>query len=134
MTHKDKYELVSELARRRGFFWPSFEIYGGVGGYISYGPLGILLKERIIEKFRRFYLSGINAIEVDSPIIMPGKVFEASGHVEHFREPMMECSKCGRKFRLDHLLRDAGMSDTEAEKLSLQEMVEEIERRDIRCP
>ena len=134
MTHKDKYELVSELARRRGFFWPSFEIYGGVGGYISYGPLGILLKERIIEKFRRFYLSGINAIEVDSPIIMPGKVFEASGHVEHFREPMMECSKCGRKFRLDHLLRDAGMSDTEAEKLNLQEMVEEIERRDIRCP
>ena len=134
MTHRDKYELVSELARRRGFFWPSFEIYGGLGGYISYGPLGVLMKRKLIQKFREFYLKPINAIELDSPIVMPERVFEASGHVEHFREPMLECTKCRRKFRADHLLQEAGMSDTEAEKLSLEEITREIEARGIKCP
>ncbi|HEW89817.1 MAG TPA: glycine--tRNA ligase, partial [Candidatus Bathyarchaeota archaeon] len=90
MAKKDKYELVSELARRRGFFWPAIEIYGGVSGFICYGPLGVLLKERIIRKFREIYVKPLGALEIDSPVIMPERVFEASGHVEHFKEPMVE--------------------------------------------
>ena len=132
MARKDKYELVSELARRRGFFWPAVEIYGGVSGFICYGPLGVLLKERIIRKFREIYVKPLGALEIDSPVIMPSKVFEASGHVEHFKEPMVECLKCGRKFRADHLLEDAGVKD--AEKLSLEQMMAEMASRGIRCP
>ena len=49
MQKPDKYEIISELARRRGFFWPSYEIYGGVSGFLTYGPLGFMLKRRIEE-------------------------------------------------------------------------------------
>ena len=132
MARKDKYELVSELARRRGFFWPAVEIYGGVAGFICYGPLGVLLKERIIQKFREIYVKPLGALELDSPVIMPGRVFEASGHVEHFKEPMVECLKCGRKFRADHLLEEAGLPD--AEKLSLDELMAEMGKRGVKCP
>ncbi len=135
MQKGDKYEIIGELARRRGFFWPSYEIYGGVSGFLTYGPLGTVLKQKIEEKFRNFFIKPLNVLEMESSIITPAKVFEASGHVEAFREPMVECAKCRRKFRADHLLQEqAKMSDTEAERLSLQETNKEIKKHNIRCP
>ena len=135
MQKADKYEIISELARRRGFFWPSYEIYGGVSGFLTYGPLGSVLKRKTEEKFRNFFIKPLNVLEMESSIITPAKVFQASGHVEAFREPMVECSKCERKFRADHLLQEqAKMGDTEAEKLSLQEVTKEIKKYNIRCP
>jgi glycyl-tRNA synthetase len=131
----DKFTLVSELAKRRGFFWPSFEIYGGVGGFVTYGPLGALLKKRIEDKFRDFFIRRFGFFEIESPVIMPGKVFEASGHVDHFKEPMVECLQCHRKFRADHLLEEfANMPSIETEKLSLEEIKTIIEKNDIHCP
>jgi glycyl-tRNA synthetase (class II) len=62
---KDKYEIISELAKRRGYFWPSYEIYGGVSGFLTFGPLGALLKRRIEEKFRRFYLQPLAILEIN---------------------------------------------------------------------
>jgi glycyl-tRNA synthetase len=135
MSKQDKYEKISELAKRRGFFWPSYEIYGGVSGFYTFGPLGVLLKHRIENKFRDFFVRRLGLLEIESSVITPSKVFEASGHVEHFKEPMTECVKCRRKFRADHLLQEqAGMSETETEKLTLEELKKEIEKRDIRCP
>jgi glycyl-tRNA synthetase len=132
---KDKYEIISEMAKRRGYFWPSYEIYGGVSGFLTFGPLGSLLKRRLEDKFRSFYLRPLGILEVETSIIMPGKVLEASGHVESFKEPTVECLKCQRKFRADHLLQEFGeMSDTETEKLTLQAVVEEIKKRNIHCP
>jgi glycyl-tRNA synthetase len=132
---KDKYEIISEMAKRRGFFWPSYEIYGGVSGFLTFGPLGSLLKRRLEDKFRSFYLQPLGIFEIETSVIMPGKILEASGHVESFKEPTVECVKCKRKFRADHLLQEFGkMSDTETEKLSLQETMEELKKRNIRCP
>jgi glycyl-tRNA synthetase len=132
---KDKYEIISEMAKRRGYFWPSYEIYGGVSGFLTFGPLGSLLKKRIEDKFRSFYIRPLGILEVETSVIMPGNVLEASGHVENFKEPTVECVKCQRKFRADHLLQEFGeMSDTETEKLALQAVMEEIKKRDIRCP
>jgi len=72
---------------------------------------------------------------MESSVIMPGKVFEASGHVAHFKEPMVECRECKRRFRADHLLQEfAGMKDTETEKLGVQEIMNQISERGIRCP
>jgi len=123
-----------ELAKRRGFFWPSYEIYGGVSGFVTFGPLGAVLKRRIEDKFREFYVRPLGILEIESSVILPSRVFEASGHVEHFKEPMVECTKCKRKFRADHLLQEqAGMSDTETEKLNLAELKNEIEKRNVRC-
>jgi len=131
----DKSEIITELAKRRGFFWPSFEIYGGVSGFVTYGHLGSVLKRKIEDKFREFYIRPLGILEIESSVILPAKVFEASGHVEHFKEPTIECSQCARKFRADHLLQEfAGMSDTETEKLSLEQLVARIEKHEIRCP
>jgi glycyl-tRNA synthetase len=132
---KDKYEIISELAKRRGYFWPSYEIYGGVSGFLTFGPLGALLKRRIEDKFRSFYIRPLGILEVETSVIMPGDVLEASGHVESFKEPTVECVKCQRKFRADHLLQEFGdMTDTETEKLGLQDVMDELKKRDIRCP
>ena len=130
MKQKDKYEILSELGKRRGYFWPSYEIYGGVGGFLTYGPLGFLLKRRLEEKFRRFYLQPLAILEIETSVIMPSNVLDASGHVENFKEPTVECSKCKRKFRADHLLQEFGkMSDTETEKLTIQNVVNELKNR-----
>lgn len=135
MEGSDKSEIITELAKRRGFFWPSFEIYGGVSGFVTYGHLGSVLKRKIEDKFREFYIRPLGILEIESSVILPAKVFEASGHVEHFKEPTIECSQCARKFRADHLLQEfAGMSDTETEKLSLEQLVARIEKHEIRCP
>ena len=134
MQGSEKAEKIMELAKRRGLFWSSYEIYGGTSGFVTFGPLGAVLKRRIEDKFRQFYVRPLGILEIESSMILPSKVFEASGHVEHFKEPMVECTKCKRKFRADHLLQEqAGMSDTETEKLSLLELKDEIEKQNVRC-
>ncbi len=131
----DKYEIISELARRRGFFWPSYEIYGGTSGFLVYGSQGSILKRRIEDKFRETFVTPLNIVEIESPIITPAKVFEASGHVKAFREPMISCKKCKKKFRVDHLLQEqVKMTDTETEKLNLEEILANVKKHNIRCP
>lgn len=130
----DKFTAINELARRRGFFWPSFEIYGGSGGFVTYGPLGTRLKQNIEAKLRELFVKKIGIYEMESSIIAPGKVFEASGHVDHFKEPMVECQNCHGRFRADHLLEAKGVSSAEAEKMTLKEVDEEIVRHGIVCP
>jgi glycyl-tRNA synthetase len=135
MKSVDKFEIINEMARRRGFFWPSFEIYGGVSGFVTLGPLGSTLKRKIEGRLRDFFIRRLGLFEIETSVIMPGKVFEASGHVEAFQEPMVECNECKRKFRADHLLLEfARMSETDTEKLGLQELMREIEKRGIHCP
>ena len=131
----DKFTIINELARRRGFFWQSYEIYGGVSGFVTYGFLGAKLKQNIENKLREIFVNKLGIMEIESPIIAPSKVFEASGHVEHFKEPMVECSKCKRRFRADQLLQEkAKLCESDVEKLSLKELKEAIEKYDVRCP
>ena len=131
----DKFTAINELARRRGFFWQSYEIYGGVGGFITYGPLGAKLKQNIEAKLRELFVNKLGILEIESSVITPGKVFEASGHVNHFKEPMVECSKCNRRFRADHLLEEyAKKSCVETEKMNLDQIEKALEKHDITCP
>ncbi len=131
----DKFTIINELARRRGFFWQSYEIYGGASGFVTYGSLGAKLKQNIEKKLRELFVNKLGILEIESPIISPKKVFEASGHVDHFKEPMVECLKCKKRFHADHLLQEfAKISESEAEKLSLKELEETIEKHKIRCP
>lgn len=74
-------------------------------------------------------------LEIESSIITPSKVFEASGHLAHFKEPLVECLKCKRRFRADHLLQEqAKMTDTETEKLSLRELAKTLREKQTSCP
>lgn len=132
---RDKLTIINELAIRRGFFWQSYGIYGGVSGFVTYGYLGTKLKQNIERKLRELFVNKLGILEVESPVIAPSQVFEASGHIEHFKEPMVECKKCKRSFRADHLLRElAKVSEAEAEKMTLNELREAIEQNEISCP
>lgn len=126
---------VLEVAKRRGFFWPSSEIYGGVAGFIDFGPLGSLLKRNIERKWREWFVVKHQEFiaEVETPIIMPSKVFEASGHVAHFTDIMVECLKCRRKFRADHIIEEqAGFRGLEGLKpVDVDRIVEE---GGFKCP
>ncbi len=134
-TPCDKFTAINELAKRRGFFWNSCEIYGGVGGFVAYGPLGTRLKQNIENKLRELFVKQTSILEMESSVITPGKVFEASGHVDHFKEPMMECVKCNKRFRADHLLEEyAKMTSAQAEKMTLDEIKDAIEKNNITCP
>ncbi len=129
---KQKHEEVMELARRRGFIWPSFEIYGGAGGFYDFGPLGAVLKNKIIQKWRDFYVIGEGFFEIDSPSVMPEEVLKASGHVDHFVDAMVECQKCGTAFRVADLAREQTGKDIEG--MSKEEMTQFIRKNRVRCP
>ena len=131
----DKFTAINELSRRRGFYWNSYEIYGGAGGFVTYGPLGTRLKQNIENKIRELFVKQTGVLEMESSVITPGKVFEASGHVDHFKEPMVECVKCNKRFRADHLLEEyAKISSVQAEKMTLDEVMASIEKNNITCP
>ena len=127
---KDKYRLLSETARRRGFFWGSFEIYGGLSGFLDLGPLGTGLKRRIEDVWREFFLTRHGFVEISTPIITPHRVLEASGHVENFKDPMTECTNCHRRFRADQLVKEATGKETEG--LSLVELGTLLKQ--VKCP
>lgn len=130
----DVYEKLVDLAKRRGYFWPSYEIYGGVAGFYDLGPLGVALKNKIIEKWRRrFVLKHQDmVVEVETPIITPEVVLKASGHLDSFTDPIVECRSCGRKFRADHLVEES--TGEPAEQLSAEELSKVIRGSGIRCP
>ncbi|MDN5600354.1 MAG: glycine--tRNA ligase [Brachybacterium sp.] len=96
---------VIALAKKRGFVFPAGEIYGGTRSAWDYGPLGVELKENIKKQWwRTFVQSRGDMVGLDSSIILPTRVWEASGHVETFTDPLVECKSCHNRFREDHLL------------------------------
>ncbi|MDO5834992.1 MAG: glycine--tRNA ligase [Methanobacterium sp.] len=127
-----KNEDVMNIAKKRGFLWSSFEIYSGVAGFFDYGPLGTILKNKIMNKWREYYLVGEGFYEVESPTIMPEEALKASGHVDHFNDPMTECKECLEVFRADHVIKEA--IDQEVEGLLNQELTEILSNNQIRCP
>ncbi len=96
-------KLVS-LCKRRGFVFPSSEIYGGLASAWDYGPMGVELKNRIQEFWWRqmTQLNG-NIVGLDAAIMMHPRVWEASGHVENFTDPLIDCKKCKHRFRADQI-------------------------------
>jgi len=105
MSEKSKYDKVSDLALRRGFYFPSAEIYSDApAGFWDYGPLGVALKRRILDVWRKAIVKRDGMLEIDGSQIMPESVFVSSGHIESFVDPLVECKVCGRVFRADRLI------------------------------
>ncbi len=127
----EKNERVLELALRRGFLWPSYEIYGGTSGFYDYGPLGALLKRKIEEEWRRMYCVGQGFLEISTPTVSPEEVFVASGHVKSFVDPMVECAKCGEVYKADQLIESA--TGRKVTGLPFAELDRIIEESGIKC-
>ncbi len=106
MQEKDEklMEKVISLCKRRGFIYPGSEIYGGLAGTWDYGPLGVSLKNNIKNSWWKKFVDGREDMYgVDAAIIMNPSVWKASGHVDTFSDPLVECTKCKRRFREDQL-------------------------------
>ena len=96
-------ELVS-YAKRRGFVFQASEIYGGVSGMYDFGPYGVELKNNLKKLWwKEMVYTNENITGLDSAIIQSPKVWEASGHVERFSDPMIDCKACKKRFRADKL-------------------------------
>ena len=97
----DTIDKIVSLAKRRGFVFQSSEIYGGLNGCWDYGPLGVELLKNIKEEWWKFMTYRDDIEGLDASILMHPKVWEASGHVENFTDPMIDCKQCKSRYRLD---------------------------------
>ncbi|MEM3811197.1 MAG: glycine--tRNA ligase, partial [Conexivisphaerales archaeon] len=128
----DKLTEVLNLAKSKGYFWPSYEIYGGVSGFYTIGPMGSLVLKNIEDLWKSYFVRPNGFLEIDSPDIMPARVLKASGHGDNFKYPMAECAKCGSKYRADHLLSDSGIQVSES--TSINQMNELLNQNKVKCP
>ncbi|MEM4695959.1 MAG: glycine--tRNA ligase [Desulfurococcaceae archaeon] len=130
---KDIYDLIVDLGKRRGLFWSSYEIYGGLAGFYDFGPVGVLIKRNIMNYWISFFVRETDlVVEIETPIITPRAVLQASGHEDHFTDPVVECLSCGRIFRADHLIEE--QTNVKAEGLSLDELYRVIVEKNVKCP
>ena len=119
-----------EMLVRRGFIWQSFEIYGGIAGFIDYGPLGNGLRRRIENLWREFFVINERSVEIDTPTIGIEEVFIASGHAEGFTDVAIECKECGRVFRADHYIKEKLNIEVDPTVEAVKAVVEEF---NLRC-
>lgn len=132
---KDKKDKFLSLLKRRGFLWPSYEIYGGLAGFITYGPLGIKLKRKIEDLWRNIFIKKHGFIEIDAPNIGPIEMYEATGFIESFKDKVATCIRCGRKWRIDHLIEEqTRIPSLEIERMPIEKMQEIIENKNVKCP
>ena len=127
MENERKFDKVVKLAKARGFVFPSSDIYGGLSSIYDYGPLGVELKNNIKKAWSDFMLARRDVVGLDSGILMHPKIWEASGHIQGFNDPLVDCKKCKTRFRADHLLEDLGIEPDfrEGSKTDL---------KDVKCP
>ncbi len=127
-------EEVVALAKRRGFVYPSSEIYGGMANTWDFGPVGTLLKNNIRDFWwKRFVLSRDDMVGLDASIFLSPKVWEASGHVAGFTDSLIECKNCHSRTRADHLIED-NLKDIKVEGLPSEELDKIIKKNKLKCP
>lgn len=126
-------ELIS-LTKRRGFVFPGSDIYGGFAGTYDFGPLGVALRRNIADLWTQAMVDHDTIALLDSSIVSSGKVWEASGHVGGFSDPLVICNACHTKHRADHLLESIDVSADE--KMSEQELNDLFDqhRGELSCP
>jgi len=123
---ENKQEKIISLTKRRGFVFPSSEIYGGLSAIYDYGHYGVLLKNNIRDAWwKAMVQERLDIVGLDSAIFMHPTTWVASGHVGGFNDPQVDCKKCKSRFRADHILEDFGIS---ADKAPLEEINDHLEK------
>jgi glycyl-tRNA synthetase len=106
-NNNELMDKVVSLCKRRGFIFPGSEIYGGMANSWDYGPLGVELKNNVKQAWwKKFVHSRTDMVGIDAALIMNPKVWEASGHLKNFTDPLVECKKCHERFRADKISGD----------------------------
>ena len=127
-------EKIVALCKNRGFIFPGSDIYGGLANTWDYGPLGARLKNNVKDTWRkRFIQERKNSYEVDADILMHPRVWEASGHVASFSDPLLDCKECKMRHRADNLIDDFD-PNAHADGMTKEEMFQYIKDHHIPCP
>jgi glycyl-tRNA synthetase len=128
-------EKIISLCKRRGFVFPSSEIYGGFAAVYDYGPYGVEFENNIKKEWwKAMVQTREDIVGLDSAIFMHPKIWEASGHVAGFADPLAECKNCHSRLRADHLLKDTGVAaDEKMSKEEINNLFNENKER-IKCP
>jgi len=125
-------EDIASLAKRRGFIYQGSDIYGGLAGTWDYGPLGMALKRNITNAWWKFFVdSREDMYGIESAILMNPKVWQTSGHVAGFTDPLIEDVKTKKRYRLDHLLEDAGI---DVKGMGLEQMTAALKEQNVKSP
>lgn len=134
MKMKVSMKKIVSLAKRRGFVFPNSEIYGGLGSTWDYGPVGVLLKRNIKNLWWADYVKKRDDIVgLDTAILMNPKVWEASGHIQSFSDPLTECKNCHKRFRADHLVQKTQKEEhTKINEGDLEKIAQHLKY--IKCP
>ena len=128
----EKMETLVSLCKRRGFIYQGSDVYGGLSGTWDYGPLGVALKRNIMNLWwRRFVDERDDIYGVDAAILMNQKVWQASGHVDTFVDPLCEDTVNHRRYRTDHILKDNGV---DADGMTMEQMDAAIAEKGIKSP
>ena len=128
------YDNVMKLALERGFYFPSCEVYGDAqAGFWEYGPTGVGFKNKFLELWRRELVRRDNMLEIDGSQIMSESVFEASGHLSSFADPIIKCKKCKSTFRADKLISEATKIEI-PESADLEDFEKAISENNLKCP
>ncbi len=135
MNNTDKsMDKIVALCKGRGFIFPGSDIYGGLANTWDYGPLGARLKNNVKDTWRkRFIQERKNSYEVDADILMHPRVWEASGHVASFSDPLLDCKECKMRHRADNLI-DNFDPEAHADSMTKEEMFQYIKDHHIPCP
>jgi glycyl-tRNA synthetase len=128
------YEEVMKLALERGFYFPSCEVYSDANaGFWEYGPSGVSLKNKFLELWRRELIRRDGMMEIDGSQIMSKSVFEASGHLSNFADPIIKCTKCNSTYRADRTIAEIANIEI-PESADLNEFDNVILENKIKCP
>jgi len=128
------YDDVMKLALERGFYFPSCEVYSDAkAGFWEYGPSGVSLKNKYLELWRRELVRRDGMMEIDGSQIMSQSVFEASGHLSSFADPIIKCSQCKLTYRADRMIAEVSKIEI-PESADLEEFDKAISKNNIKCP
>jgi len=130
----DVMKEIVNLCKNRGIIFQNSQIYGGLSSTWDYGPLGVELKNNIKRLWWKFFIHNReDMVGLDSAILMHPKVWEASGHVKNFHDPLVDCKKCKERFRADHLVENLiGISTVNMKSDELNKIIQEDNK--IKCP
>ena len=135
ITLKYTIEQLNIYAKRYGFVYQGSEIYGGLANTWDYGPLGVSLKNNIKQFWwKRFVSQNKLNVGIDSSILLNPKVWEATGHVSGFKDPLMDCKSCKTRHRADNLISQATKGKVDADGWDYQKMYDYIIENKIHCP
>lgn len=133
MPENKQFDKFNEMCSVRGLFFPSAEIYSNnFAGFYEYGPIGAMIKNRIVDFWRKEFVKKNNFLEISGSAILPESVFKASGHIQSMLDPIATCSKCNSVYRLDKLISEVTGKEI-PESLPIEEYSKLIEDNKIVC-